>query len=81
MKDENDEDKKNTHTQGTKKGAIKRKLKFQYYQNCLEPAQIENKIKRLEKNKSYADNLKYLVCNREEIRYNNTIQEKKKVKL
>ena len=30
---------------------IKRKLKFQDYKNCLEAAQIEKKIKYLEKKK------------------------------
>ena len=34
---------------------IKRKLKFE---NCLEPAQIENKIKHLEKNKIDVESLK-----------------------
>ena len=34
----------------TKKCVIKRKLKFQDYKNCLEAAQIENKISHLEKN-------------------------------
>ena len=32
-----------------KKCAIKRKVKFQDYKNCLEAAQIENKVKQLEK--------------------------------
>ena len=39
LKDNNNEDKKST-----RKGVIKKKLKFWYYQNCLEAAQIENKI-------------------------------------
>ena len=30
---------------------IKRKLKFQHYKNCLEAAQIKNKINHFEKNK------------------------------
>ena len=30
---------------------IKGKLKFQDYKNCLEPAQIERKVKYLEKKK------------------------------
>ena len=42
---------------GTKKSIIKRKLKFQDFTNCLEAAQIENKINHLEQNK-IADNLK-----------------------
>ena len=43
---------------GTKKYVIKRKLKFQDYKNCLEAAQIENKINHLEKNKIDVDCLK-----------------------
>ena len=54
LKDNNDEDKK---AKGTKKCVIKRKLKFQDYKNCLEAAQIEDKINRLEKNKIIIDNL------------------------
>ena len=34
-----------------KKCAIKRKLKFQDYKNCLEAVQVENKIYHLQKNK------------------------------
>ena len=41
LKDNNDEDKKE---KGTKKCVIRIKLKFQDYKNCLEAAQIENKI-------------------------------------
>ena len=48
LKDNNDEDKK---AKGTKKCVIKRKLKFQDYKNCLEAAQIENKIIHEEKTK------------------------------
>ena len=55
LKDNNDEDKK---ARGTKEFVIKRKLKFQDYNNCLEAAQIENKIKHLEKDKIDGDNLK-----------------------
>ena len=33
-----------------RKSVIKRKLKFEYYENCLEAAQIENKLNHLEKN-------------------------------
>ena len=47
LKYNHDEDKK---AKGTKKCVIKRKLKFQDYKNCLEAAQIENKIDHLEKN-------------------------------
>ena len=46
LKDNNNEDKK---AKGTKKCAIKRILIFQDYKNCLEAAQIENKINHLEK--------------------------------
>ena len=37
---------------------MKRKFRFQNNQNCLEQAQIENKIKHSEKNKIDADSLK-----------------------
>ena len=47
LKVNNDEDKK---AKGMKKWIKKRKLKFQDHRNCLEAAQIENKIKRLGKN-------------------------------
>ena len=40
---DNDEDKK---AKSTEKCVIKRKLKFEDYKNCLEAAQIENKIFR-----------------------------------
>ena len=46
LKDNNDEHKK---AKGTKKFVIKRKLKFQDYNNCLEAAQIERKIRYLRK--------------------------------
>ena len=48
LKDNNDEDKKARYV-------IKRRLKFQDYENNLETAQIENKIKHLEKNKLDVD--------------------------
>ena len=54
LKENNDEDKK---TKGTKKCAIKRKLKFQDYKNCLEAAQIESKINYLRKKKIDVDSL------------------------
>ena len=44
--DDGSEDKK---AKGTKKCVIKRKLKFQYYKNCLKAAQIHGKIRYLEK--------------------------------
>ena len=55
LKDNNDEDKK---IKGTKKYVIKRKLNFQDYKNCLEVAQIENKISHLKKKTIYVDSLK-----------------------
>ena len=42
----NDEDKK---PKGLETCVINRRLNFQNYKNCLEPAQIENKINHLEK--------------------------------
>ena len=60
LKDNNDEDKK---AKDTKKCVIKRKLKFQDYKNCLEAAQIENKIKHLEKNKTDVESLKEFIKN------------------
>ena len=52
--DNSSEDKK---AKCTKKCVIKRKPKFQDYKNCLEAAQIENKINHLEKNKNDVDNI------------------------
>ena len=52
LKDNNDEDKK-----AKGRSVIKRKLKFEDYKNCLEAAQIENKINNLEKNKIDVDSL------------------------
>ena len=43
--DDGSEDKK---AKGTKKCVIKRKLKFEDYKNCLEAAQLKNKIKYLQ---------------------------------
>ena len=54
LKDNNDKDKKG---KGTKKCVIKRKLKFEDYKNCLEAAQIENKINYLEKNEIDVESL------------------------
>ena len=34
---------------GIKKCVIKRKHKFEHYENCLETTQLENKIKHLKK--------------------------------
>ena len=46
LKDNSDEDKK---AKSAKKCLITRKVKFQDYKNCLEAAQIGNKINHLEK--------------------------------
>ena len=45
-------------SKGTRKCAIKRKLKFENYKNCLRVTQLENKIKHLEKNKINIDSIK-----------------------
>ena len=55
LKDNNNKDKK---AKGTKKCVIERKLKFEDYKNCLEPAEIENKINHLEKSKTDVNSLK-----------------------
>ena len=39
-----DDGSKDEKAKGTKKYIIKRKLKFENYQNCLEATQLENKI-------------------------------------
>ena len=44
--DDGSEDKKSKRQE---KYAIKRKLKFENYKNCLKPTQLENKINHLEK--------------------------------
>ena len=49
LKDNNDENKKECHKKSHKKVCHKRKLKFQDYKNCLEAAQIENKIRHFKK--------------------------------
>ena len=59
-KDNNDEDK---NVKGTKKCVIKIKLKPQDYKNCLDAAQIENKIKLLKRNKIDVDSLKEFIKN------------------
>ena len=43
---------------GSKNCVIKRKLKLEDFKNCLEAAQIENKINHLEKHKIDEDSLK-----------------------
>ena len=55
LKDNNNEDNK---AKGTKKCFIKKKLKFEDYENCLEAIQIVNKINHFEKNKIDVDSLK-----------------------
>ena len=52
--DQSSEDKK---SKGTKKCVIKRKLKFENYENCLEGTQLENKINYLEIKKSGIDSI------------------------
>ena len=47
-----------TKKQKAQKSAIKGKLKVQDYRNCLEAAQIENKITHFENNEIQADSLK-----------------------
>ena len=54
LTDGKDENKK---TKGTKK-VTKQKLKFEYYQHCLEATQLENKIKQLAKNRLVGDSLR-----------------------
>ena len=39
----------------SKRYVTKRQLKFEYYKNCLEGAQLDNKINYLEINKIYID--------------------------
>ena len=55
--DDGSEDKK---SKPQKKCAIKRKLRYEDYKNCLETAQLENKINHLEKNKVDVYNLMVL---------------------
>ena len=47
----------------TKEGVIKRKLKFEDYENCLEAAQIKNKINHLQKNTINVDIPKEFIKN------------------
>ena len=54
LMDDSSEDKK---TKGTKTCALKGKLKFENYKNCLEATQLENKINHLEKNEIAVDSL------------------------
>ena len=54
LKDNNNEDKE---AKGTKKCVTKRKLEFQDCRNCLEAAEIKNKLNHLEKSKIDVDSL------------------------
>ena len=47
----------------TKTFAIKRRLKFENYKNCLEATQLENEINYLEKNKVDIDSIKKIIKN------------------
>ena len=47
--------------QKAKKCAIKRKLKFQDYKNCLEATQFDSKVKYLEKNKTDIDSVRKII--------------------
>ena len=60
LKDSNSEDKKNKRH---KKTVIKRKLKFQDYEGCLEAAHTENKINDFEKNKIDVNSLNDFIKN------------------
>ena len=53
--DDDSEDKK---AKSAKNCIIKRKLKFENYNNCLEATQLDNKIKYLEKSKINIDSIK-----------------------
>ena len=53
--DDSSEDKK---AKSTKKCLLKRKFKFESYENCLESNQLENKINDLETNKIDIDHIK-----------------------
>ena len=57
----NDENKK---LKGTKKCAIRRKIKFQGYKNCLDAAKIDGKFKYLEEKKIIVDELEEFVKNK-----------------
>ena len=58
--DDGSEDKK---AEDTKKCVIKRKIKFENYDNCLEATQLHDKIKYLGKNKINIDSLKKIIKN------------------
>ena len=46
-----DDGSENKKAKGRKRCVIKRKLKFENYENCLEATQLDNKTKYLTKNK------------------------------
>ena len=50
-------------TKDRKMCVIKRKLDFENYKNCLEAAQIVNRINNLEKHKIDVDSLKKIIKN------------------
>ena len=58
--DKRSEDKK---AKGVEKCLIKRKFKFENYENCLEPTQLENKINYIEKIKLTQIVLKKIINN------------------
>ena len=58
--DDGSEDQK---AKGKNKWVIKRKLKFENYNNCLEATRLENKINHLEQNKIDIDSLKKIINN------------------
>ena len=58
--DDGSEDQK---AKGKNKWVIKRKLKFENYNNCLEATRLENKINHLEQNKVDIDSLKKIINN------------------
>ena len=58
--DDGSEDKK---AKDTKKCVIKRKIKFEIYENCLGATQLENETNHLEKKKINVDNLKQILKN------------------
>ena len=64
LKDNIEEEKK---AKGTKKCIIKRTIKFEYYKNCLEAAQIKNKISHLQENKIDVDHPEEFIKNNKQI--------------
>ena len=54
---------KDENREGTTNCVIKRKLKFENYENCLETTLLENKINYLKKNKINRDSLKRIINN------------------